>query len=206
MTDSQHNHHSEGSEGNNHSKSSVPQGFQRDILCLAGLVSFFIVILLLAGTNIFRDKADSSMDKELLKRINEKLSFHLVRGWGPTEEELQPVDTQSEFVLFQSATEETSIMYFKLIKEPAIHGARVTKAWIAKDDNGETVVRISFDQAGAGKLAEVTGKNVGTLLAIVYSNRLIIAPVIQAPITEGEAQINGQNLHFILDELQDGEI
>ena len=57
----------------------------------------------------------------------------------------------------------------------------------------QPMIEIKFTDDGAKRLADVTGKNLGERLAIVFDGRLYSAPRINAAITGGEAQING---HF----------
>lgn len=50
-------------------------------------------------------------------------------------------------------------------------------------------VSLSFKPSGAARFAEVTGKNVGRLMAIVLDNNIYSAPKINQKISGGEAQI-----------------
>jgi protein-export membrane protein SecD len=57
--------------------------------------------------------------------------------------------------------------------------------------NGMPVVSFRFDTTGARKFGRITTDNVGRLFAIVLDGRVISAPRIQEPITQGSGVISG---------------
>ena len=57
---------------------------------------------------------------------------------------------------------------------------------------GQPVVALRFTSEGAKKFAEITQRNVGKRLAIFLDQLPITAPVVNEPITSGEAVISGQ--------------
>jgi preprotein translocase subunit SecD len=62
----------------------------------------------------------------------------------------------------------------------------------AQPGDGETwVVDVSMTAAGRERLAELTREHVGERLGMVVDGRLVTAPVIRAPLTEGRALIVG---------------
>jgi len=58
-------------------------------------------------------------------------------------------------------------------------------------DQGQPVVRFNFDTVGARRFGDVTGENVGRLLAIVLDGEVISAPRIRQPILGGSGIIEG---------------
>lgn len=57
--------------------------------------------------------------------------------------------------------------------------------------DGQPVVNISFDAAGAEKFARITSANVGQPFAIVIDGEVLSTPIINEPIVGGQAQISG---------------
>lgn len=54
------------------------------------------------------------------------------------------------------------------------------------------LVTLDFNDEGAKIFSEITGNNIGNILAIVLDGGILSAPVIQDQITDGTAQITGQ--------------
>ena len=59
---------------------------------------------------------------------------------------------------------------------------------------GTKVVTITLDKAGTERFAKLTKENLHKQLAIIYQNKLIMAPKIQEPILEGKIEITGRNM------------
>lgn len=57
--------------------------------------------------------------------------------------------------------------------------------------NGNAEIGITFTGEGAKLFEEITGENIGKILAIYLDGQLISAPIIQAGISGGQAQITG---------------
>lgn len=77
-------------------------------------------------------------------------------------------------------------------KVGGISGKRVEAAMVGIDQStGQSMVMVTFDAAGASKFAQLSGANVGKPLAIVLDGKVLSAPVINEPITGGQAQISG---------------
>ncbi|MBH0237815.1 protein translocase subunit SecD [Methylobrevis albus] len=55
----------------------------------------------------------------------------------------------------------------------------------------EPIVSFRFDNIGAARFAEITTANVGRPFAIVLDDKVLSAPVIREPITQGSGQISG---------------
>lgn len=73
-----------------------------------------------------------------------------------------------------------------------VDGANLTDARPGQDSQrGQWVVNFTFDSLGTRKFADVSRANVGRRFAIVLDDKVISAPVINEPITQGKGQISG---------------
>jgi len=64
---------------------------------------------------------------------------------------------------------------------------------VTSKENSKTVyyVKLTLTDDGAKAFAEATTRLVGKNIAIIYDNKVVSAPVVQVPITNGEATITG---------------
>jgi preprotein translocase subunit SecD len=86
-----------------------------------------------------------------------------------------------------------------LMREVAIAGNDISKAWIGQDEYGGLAVHFTTTADGATKFADVTAKkNWGKKLAIVIDEKVRSAPRLNVQITSGQAMING---NFTYDEV-----
>lgn len=71
-------------------------------------------------------------------------------------------------------------------------GADLKSASTVFDQNtGKPSVSIEFNEEGAKKFEEITGKNVGKPLAIILDGQLVSAPTVNEKISGGTAQVSG---------------
>lgn len=74
-----------------------------------------------------------------------------------------------------------------------IQGEQVSGTGVETDpQTGEVVVRLELNKEGTEKFAEATGRLLGKPIAIFMDENYIVAPTVQAHITNGVAVINGQ--------------
>jgi len=86
-------------------------------------------------------------------------------------------------------------------KRASMTGETITDARVRVDSQyNEPYVSISFDARGKRQFADLTSRNVKKRLAIVLDGKVQSAPVIQEPITGGEARITGD---FTMEEARD---
>jgi preprotein translocase subunit SecD len=79
-----------------------------------------------------------------------------------------------------------------LLKEVAIAGNDISKAWVGHDEYGGYAVHFTTTAEGATKFADITAKpNWGKKLAIVIDDKVRSAPRLSVQITSGQAMING---------------
>ena len=80
-------------------------------------------------------------------------------------------------------------------------GKDLKRSQVQFDQNtGQPVVSLNFSQEGGKKFADITSRNVGKLVTIFLDQRMISSPVVEEPITSGNAIIRGQ---FTVDEARD---
>lgn len=77
-------------------------------------------------------------------------------------------------------------------------GADLKSAQVVFDSQtGKPAISLQFSKEGGDKFAEITGRNIGKQLPIILDNQVISAPVVEAKIIGGDAQITGS---FSIDE------
>ncbi len=76
--------------------------------------------------------------------------------------------------------------------QPLLTGLHAESAQIGKDQSGSYQITLKFNEQGAQILADYTSSNVGHYLVIALDEVVLISPLVQQPITGGEAVITGQ--------------
>lgn len=73
-----------------------------------------------------------------------------------------------------------------------VSGDSLDKAWASNDqETGGWQINFHFNSAGARKFGQITQQNIGHRFAVVLDGKVIVAPVIQTPITDGSGRITG---------------
>ena len=72
-----------------------------------------------------------------------------------------------------------------------VSGEQLVDAKQTFDQNGQPVVSITFNSAGARRFGRVTQENVNKPFAIILDDKVLSAPNINEPILGGQAQISG---------------
>jgi len=131
------------------------------------------------------------------------------QGPAPTREALLPngqVPPGMDVVPGASASpgEAASTVFYLVRKVAAVTGRELRSARPSVDENNRPAVSFSLNNEGAAKFADVTGKNIGRLLAIVLDGQVQSAATIESRIG-AEGRIAGnftqeevQNLSLIL--------
>lgn len=131
-------------------------------------------------------------DPEQLRRIlgqTAKLTFRLVDESMSAEQAAQTGTPGESDVLPSSDGQQKYLIQKRVI----ISGEDLIDAQPGFDDrSNEPIVSFRFNLNGARRFAAVTAENVGRPFAIVLDNKVISAPVIREPITQGAGQISGQ--------------
>lgn len=86
------------------------------------------------------------------------------------------------------ATPEASVT----LEPTGLTGSQLKRSTVQFDQTtGEPVVAIEFNEEGRELFADITTNNTGENLAIIIDNQMLMAPVIQTPIVNGQATITG---------------
>jgi SecD/SecF fusion protein len=93
---------------------------------------------------------------------------------------------------------EPEAVHAYLVKKKAergLIGKYVSRAGVTRDPlSNQPIILLRFDSDGARLFGEITKEHLGRQLAIVLDGELYSAPVIQSPITDGNAQISGGSM------------
>jgi hypothetical protein len=87
------------------------------------------------------------------------------------------------------ATEPAETLY--VAKEVLLDNAALQSATFEKNKLGYAEIDVAMTDAGRKQFAEITGDHLHQRLAVVIDGKLWMAPVVQAPITEGKAMVTG---------------
>ncbi|MBF0428249.1 MAG: protein translocase subunit SecD [Magnetococcales bacterium] len=146
------------------------------------------ILLQLPGLN------DPSRAKTLIGRTA-RLEFKLVDEKGDVAAALAgtiPADDQLLYEERGARKGQKAARYPLLLKKrAALTGDLLTDARVNFDQNGESLVSITFNHQGARKFAQLTGEHVGERMAIVLDDKVYSAPVLREKIEGGRAQITG---------------
>ncbi|PJZ70361.1 protein translocase subunit SecD [Leptospira perolatii] len=131
--------------------------------------------------NIVKQKLGKSEQDNFLAALEKKYNipekFKLYASWGRGANPKAPL-LPREFIVLERAI--------------SLDGKDMRDAHPSYDNNRLTYfVSFTLTSSGAEKFFEITSKNVGRQLAIVWGDKVISAPVIRGPIAGGNAQIDG---------------
>ena len=89
------------------------------------------------------------------------------------------------------ATYNSSVETFQVQITPLLNAAAIESAHVIYDVPQKPWIGITFTEAGAKQFAEITRQHIGDRLAIIVDGKLLSAPIIQAEIPDGKADIAG---------------
>ncbi len=89
-------------------------------------------------------------------------------------------------------TETNAVTPTERIWHTVMTGSALKNVQVTADEFGQPQVAFELTSDGSKIFAEYTSNNVGKYLAIVLDKRIISAPVINSPITQGQGVIQGQ--------------
>lgn len=135
-------------------------------------------------------------EPERIKRLigqTAKMTFHLVdETANPTLGAPPPAGVLFLPMAAQRGAPGTTPERIAVRRRIEVDGANLTGASPGQNpQTGEWVVNFTFDSTGTRRFADVTRSNVGRPFAIVLDEKVITAPVIREPITQGRGQISG---------------
>lgn len=132
----------------------------------------------------------------LKERNNYKVSVDIPGNKNPQQAIAQIGKTaQLEFREYQvketkQGTESAQVPYFAPTQ---LNGQYLKKATLVFDQqSGKPQISIGFNKEGSRLFKEITAKNVQKPLAIFLDEQLLTAPMVQQPITDGNAVITGE--------------
>jgi len=132
-----------------------------------------------------------------MKRIAVLIVFLSLLACGTPEKEVEKV--RVEFRAAQTEPGEGlirmtipgTVQAFYVHNEVLISNADI--AWaVVSSWEGRPVVELTLTESGKEKFAQVTKENVGKRMGILVNGELLLVPVIQAPILNGKAVIDGK--------------
>jgi len=129
-------------------------------------------------------------DPEALKKLigqTARLEFKLVDLTADPQQVLQGRAPPGSQVL--PLADGTGAMAVK--RRVMVSGDQLTDAKQSFDQDGQPVVSITFNSAGARRFGRVTQENVNKPFAIILDDKILSAPNINEPILGGQAQISG---------------
>ena len=107
---------------------------------------------------------------------------------------------QASTTILDESTSTQAALYSALFKDTGLTGAMVSRASVQFNSNTNAPqVGLNFTTAGAQLFGTITKNNIGNYIGIFLDNNLVSAPVVQAEIDGGQAQITGS---FQLAEVQ----
>ncbi|MBP7740839.1 protein translocase subunit SecD [Candidatus Woesebacteria bacterium] len=118
------------------------------------------------------------------------LQFQLVRYTEIPNPNYEPIiDTTTDQATAEAQPETVASVS---LEPTGLTGSQLKRSNVQFDPTtGEPLVAIQFNDEGREIFANVTRDNTGESLAIVIDNQILMAPVIQTPIVDGQATITG---------------
>ncbi len=149
-----------------------------------------IVILIPKGSNIERIKH--------IINTTAKLTFNLMDSHHIFVEKPKKI-IKNRVIVEQYKPQHNKTLYYLVEEKPSLVGDSITNVQVA--NNGfDIAINFKMNKSGAIKFAETTKNNIGRLLAIMLDNKVIMAPMINVQILDGNGSITG---NFSIEEAND---
>ncbi|MES0490108.1 MAG: protein translocase subunit SecD [Leptospirales bacterium] len=137
-------------------------------------------------------KLDSKEEKkEYLQMVREEIKLPYQYGifveWDKKPKKFE--DPEERFLKMKRIP----VQFLVLLQKPALSGDDMTPNAYAYQEEDSFYYTVSFELTSEGtkKFSELTTKNTGRLLAVVFDNKIVSSPVINQPILSSRAIING---------------
>lgn len=124
--------------------------------------------------------------EETLRELGRVGEIFFILGTGNIS--LAETENGAEYVLLKTL-DEIKEAGNVILDGTDIKGAEAD--WYQEYNMTQNVVSLTLNDSGRTKFAEATTAHVGEAIAIVYDGKIISAPVVQEPLTNGKAQISG---------------
>ncbi|OGM74861.1 protein-export membrane protein SecD [Candidatus Woesebacteria bacterium RIFOXYB1_FULL_38_16] len=119
-------------------------------------------------------------------------------GVKDTKEAIALVGKTAQLIFVEVKSEEIEGKQVEVLSVTDLTGADLKSADVGFDQvSGKPIVLLDFRPEGGKKFAELTKRNIGKALPIILDGEVVSAPVVQAEIVGGSAQITGD---FTLEE------
>lgn len=118
-------------------------------------------------------------------------------GVQDVSEAVSLIGSTAQLSFKEEATVEANIatqtpVFMRLVKDTGLTGEEVKKASVTfNQENGQPQVLLEFSEKGTQLFGDISTRNVGKPVAIYLDQEIISAPVVQQPILDGNAVING---------------
>ncbi len=142
---------------------------------------------------------DPARVKDIIK-TTAQLQFRIVEGGAFATQQAafdaQPAAMRDQVDILPSTKEDdmgraAGIEYVAVNKSVPVSGRDLKTARVDKGDVGQPVISFTLTPDGTPKFAALTTENNKRQLAIVLDNKVVSAPVIDEPITQGQGIIRG---------------
>ncbi len=149
-----------------------------------------IIILVPKGSNIEKIK-------EIIK-TTAKLDFYLMDRTHIFSKKPQQI-MKNHILLPSYKTSNNNSLLYMVEEKPALSGSCISNTQPVVDGISNAI-NFRLNSVGTKKFAEITKNNIGRLLAIVLDGKILMAPMINTPIINGNGSITG---NFSSQEVQD---
>jgi len=183
---------------------AVPLPIYKDIAWLPWANQTILGLDLQGGVHVVleaKDTATSKVNDETMKRAQAVLERR-INATGVSEPliqrqgerriivELAGIDDPEKAVI--DLIQPAYLEFKNELGQTIISGEDLEDALEARDPNsGQVEVDLTFTKEGTAKFAQATAANVGKPIGIYLDNKLLQNPVVQEPITNGQARITG---------------
>lgn len=183
---------------------AVPLSIYKDVTWLPWGNQVILGLDLQGGVHVVLEAKDSptvtvddetmkSVQAVLEKRINETgVAEPIVQRQGERRiiVELAGIDDPEKAVI--DLIQPAYLEFKNELGQTLVTGADLKNALEARDPNtGQVEVALTFTKEGTAKFAQASTANVGKPIGIYLDNQLLQNPVVQGPITTGQARITG---------------
>lgn len=150
-----------------------------------------IVILVPKGADIERIKN--------VINTTAKLTFNLMERHHIFVEKPTKILNGTKILEQYNQKKDNKTLYYLVEKNEQLNGNCITNVQVV--NNGfDVAINFKMNKSGAKKFAEITKNNIGRLLAIVLDDKVLMAPMINVSILDGNGSITG---NFSMEEAND---
>lgn len=140
-------------------------------------------------TVLFDQLQDNTVHPEVVETV---FGYHIIKRESSRTNEAGELEVKSRHILIAKRSENAVLNQLANYQATGLNGQHLKTATVQFDQTtGEPVVSLAFDEEGTKLFKEITERNVGKPVAIFLDDAPISIPVVNEPITTGEAVISG---------------